>query len=342
MISAMRVPVTDSTFVGEARRAAVDFAKRLDFSVERAGTVAIVTTELATNILKHASTGEIVLAGVSSDHRNGMDVVALDKGPGINSLAESLRDGYSTAGSSGTGLGAIARLADSFDLYTQPGRGTALAARIWSVTETSRSRSSQAGSDEIEIGGLSVPVRGETVSGDAWCVRRLPQGTTILAIDGLGHGQLAADAAKLGVETFLNATEQSPAELLKGIHGALRATRGAAGAVAALDPETRQVRFAGVGNISASVIDGEHSRSFVSMNGILGHEARGYREFTYPWPAGAAVLLHSDGVTSRMNLADYPGLLKRSCTLTAGVLYRDYNRVRDDATVVVARERTGV
>jgi hypothetical protein len=269
-----------------------------------------------------------------------VDVIALDRGPGINSVAESLRDGYSTSGSPGTGLGAIARLADSFDLYTQPGRGTALAARIWSTNETFRDGSSKAGTEAIEIGGLSVPVKGETACGDGWCVRRLPQGTTILAIDGLGHGQLAAEAAKCAAEIFLSAKEQSPAELLKGIHGALRATRGAAGAVAMLDLEMREVRFAGVGNISASVLDGEHSRSLVSMNGILGHEARTYREFTYPWPAGAALLLHSDGVSARMNLADYPGLLSRTCTLMAGVLYRDYNRGRDDATVVVARERT--
>jgi anti-sigma regulatory factor (Ser/Thr protein kinase) len=340
MISAVCVPVTDSTFVGEARRAAADFATRLDFSVEQASNLAIVTTELATNILKHASSGEIVLTGVFSEHRTGVDVVALDKGPGISSIAASLRDGYSTAGSPGTGLGAISRLADSFDLYTQPGRGTALSARLWSSNDTFRDRSSQAGTEAIEIGGLSVPVRGETVSGDAWSVRRLPQGTAILVIDGLGHGYLAAEAAKLGVEIFLNAREQSPVELLKGIHGALQATRGAAGAIAALDPGARQVRFAGIGNISASVITVEDARNLVSMNGILGHEARGCREFTYPWPAGAALLLHSDGITARMNLAEHPGLLRRTCTLMAGVLYRDYNRGRDDATVVVARERT--
>lgn len=342
MISATRVPVTDSTFVGEARRAAVDFAARLGFSMERASNLAIVTTELATNILKHASSGEIVLTSVFSEHHQGVDVVALDKGPGISKIAESLRDGYSTAGSQGTGLGAITRLADSFDLYTQPGRGTALSARIWSTNETSRDRSSQAAAGTIEIGGLSVPATGEPVSGDAWCVRQSPQGKSILVIDGLGHGYLAAEAAKLAVEIFLNAKEQSPAELLSGIHGALRATRGAAGAVAELDLGTRQVRFAGIGNISASVISAEHTQNLVSMNGILGHEARRSRVFTYSWTAGAAVLLHSDGVTARMNLADYPGLLTKTCTLMAGVLYRDYNRGRDDATVVVARERTGV
>jgi anti-sigma regulatory factor (Ser/Thr protein kinase) len=339
MISAVRVPVTDSSFVGDARRAAVDFAAHLGFSVERADTLAIVTTELATNILKHANSGEIVLTAAFMESRKGVDVVALDKGPGIANFAESLRDGHSTAGSTGIGLGAITRLADSFDFYTQPGRGTALAVRIWSSNE--RGHSSKAGACAIEIGGLSVPVRGETVSGDAWSARRSPQGTTILVIDGLGHGQLAAEAAKLAVEIFLNSKEQSPVELLERIHGALRATRGAAGAVAELDLEARQVRLAGVGNISASVITGEHTRNLVSMNGILGHQIQAWREFSYPWPAGASLLLYSDGVTTKLNLADYPGLLTKSCTLMAGVLYRDYNRGRDDATVVVARERIG-
>src|SRR5262249_26365508 len=154
----------------------------------------------------------------------------------------------------------------------QPGRGTALAARIWSSSETSRDRSSNADAGAIEIGGLSVPLKGEAVSGDAWCVRRSPQGVTILVIDGLGHGQLAAEAARLAVEIFLKATESSPAELLKGIHGALRATRGAAGAIAELDLDAPQVRFAGIGNISASVINAQHTHNLVSMNGILGHD----------------------------------------------------------------------
>ena len=341
MISAVRVSVTDSSFVGEARRAAADFAAHLGFSVERAGTLQIVNTELASNIIKHASSGEIVLTTVFLESRKGVDVVALDKGPGIGNVAESLRDGQSTAGSAGTGLGAITRLADSFDLYTQRGRGTALAARIWSSNETFRDRSPKAAAGSIEIGGLSVPLRGETVSGDAWCVRRLPQGASILVIDGLGHGQLAAEAARLAVEIFLKATDPSPGELLRGIHGALRATRGAAGAIAELDLETRQVRFAGIGNISASVIDAQHTQNLVSMNGILGHDTRACREFTYPWPAGASLLLYSDGVTTKVNLADYPGLLTKTCTLMAGVLYRDYNRGRDDATVVVTRERIG-
>ena len=60
--------------------------------------------------------------------------------------------------------------------------------------------------------------------------------------------------------------------------------------------------------------------------------------FTAPWPAGALVLLHSDGLASHWTLDRYPGLSARYPTLVAGVLYRDHRRGRDDTTVVVARE----
>ena len=61
----------------------------------------------------------------------GVEILALDKGPGIRDLERSLRDGYSTAGGAGTGLGAISRLSSEFDVYSPPGKGTALLARIW-------------------------------------------------------------------------------------------------------------------------------------------------------------------------------------------------------------------
>ena len=331
------VSLTDPTFVAEARRTAVDLASGLGFTPEKAGNVAIVTTELATNVLKHAGSGEIIMTAGCLD-TNALELVALDKGPGIGNVAESFRDGYSTAGSPGTGLGAITRLSDSLDLYTQAGRGTALLARIWNAGKAPLPHR-PAGGNGIDIGGFSLPVRGERVSGDAWCVRRSPQGYSILTVDGLGHGARAAEAAQAAVESFLRRPEPSPVANVEQIHGALRATRGAAGAVAQIDLEYRQVRFSGIGNIAASVVDECSERNLVSMNGILGHEIRRLREFTYPWPPGATLLVHSDGLATKTNISDYPGLLNKPSVLIAGVLYRDYTRGRDDVTVVVARER---
>jgi anti-sigma regulatory factor (Ser/Thr protein kinase) len=330
---AIRVPVTDQSLVGEARRVASGLAERLGFSSASAGKVAIVATEAATNLLKHAGGGEILV--YATDEAACLEVLALDRGPGISNIAECLRDGYSTAGSSGTGLGAVARLSEAFEVYTLPSRGTVLAIRICSMP-----RPPAAARPKLEVQGFSIPKPGESACGDAWAVRHSATGSTILAVDGLGHGIMAAEAAHAAVECFMAATALAPGDLLARLHSALRSTRGAAGAVCEIDVGAGQVRFAGVGNISGSIVLGDQLRHVVSMNGTLGHAARAFREFSYDWPAGAILFLHSDGITDHWDPAAYPGLSRKPPGVIAGVIFRDYNRGRDDATVIVAREAT--
>jgi anti-sigma regulatory factor (Ser/Thr protein kinase) len=336
MNHAVSVPVTDSTCVAQARRAAIDVAHSLNFSVERAGRVAIVCTELASNIVKHAASGEMVITQVQNSHQRSVELLALDKGPGMENVAECLRDGYSTAGSAGTGLGAIQRLSDSLDLFTRTGAGTAIAARLSSDPPAKM----PSPPPRIDVAGFSLAMKGEDVSGDAWLARSSPSGCTILVADGLGHGVIAFEAAKSAIDAFECAPEDGPVELLNRVHGALRSTRGAAGAIAQVDVNAAKIRYVGIGNIASSIIGFERSHSLVSMNGILGHEIRTLREFSYAWPPGGTLVLCSDGISTHVNLADYPGLLRRSCAVIAGVIYRDYYRGRDDATVVVAQERS--
>jgi hypothetical protein len=96
--------------------------------------------------------------------------------------------------------------------------------------------------------------------------------------------------------------------------------------------------FAGLGNVAGVAVwpDGER-RGMVSMPGIAGHQARRVREFSYPVDADAAVVLHSDGVTDRWTVRDYPGLLRRSPLTIAATLLRDGGQRRDDACVAVAK-----
>jgi hypothetical protein len=122
------------------------------------------------------------------------------------------------------------------------------------------------------------------------------------------------------------------------MHESMRHTRGAAVAVAELDEERRVIAFSGLGNIAGRIFEsGGTSRSLVSTYGTAGMDARAVREFSYPWPAGAALILHSDGISARWDLADYPGLLSHDPAVIAGVLMRDYCRRTDDATVVVVK-----
>ncbi len=326
--------IRDPSQVAAARREAMALAGALGFDETATGKVAIVVTEVATNLLKHAGGGEVVLKPVHASDTSGIDVLGLDRGRGIPNVARALEDGFSTAGSAGTGLGAVRRLAQLFEVHSAERNGTALLARIWPEQPPA-----PAGRRVIESAGVTRPAPGEDVCGDAWSVKHRAGVTTLLVVDGLGHGVVAADAASAAVAAFNAHSPAPPAELLDSIHGALRATRGAAAAVAEVDPARDLVRYAGVGNISAAVLNAAGARHLVSHNGIVGHTVRKIAEFTYPWTPDALLVLHSDGLASHWRLEAYPGLTVRHPGLVAGVLYRDFTRGRDDVCVVVARER---
>jgi len=125
--------------------------------------------------------------------------------------------------------------------------------------------------------------------------------------------------------------------ILQAMHLALRSTRGAAVALSAIDVDAQVIRHAGIGNISAVVWVAGVSRGLMSHNGIVGHEARKFQELAYPFPRSATLVLHSDGLATRWNLDGYPGLVVHDPALLAGVLYRDFQRERDDVTILVAR-----
>jgi hypothetical protein len=261
-----------------------------------------------------------------------MEILALDKGPGIENVGESLRDGYSTSGSPGTGLGAVKRLSSLFDLYSRPGKGTAVLSQLWGRP------AAPAPAHQLEVGGVCLPVMTERACGDGWAVHQSRQRSLIMVADGLGHGEHAAEASARAVQVFEDYLDDTPAQMMERVHHALRGTRGAAVAVAELPWSQRLMRYAGVGNICGRIVSQEGVSSMVSYNGTVGLEARKIRELTYPWPGDGMLIIHSDGLGTHWNLEAYPGLRARHTTLIGGVLFRDHNRIQDDATVVVARE----
>lgn len=327
---ALRLP--DPSSVGEARRTATGLAGRAGLDVESSGRVALVTTELATNAVKHARDGWCFLSPIPGAEPL-VHVLVVDSGEGIADTAAALRDGYSTSGTAGTGLGAARRASVGFDLYTQTGRGTVVTAVVGPNPEH------RPGLDphQTRVRGVVAPKQGEEVSGDTWALARTPRGIGLLVADGLGHGPEAAKAAAEAARVFERDREWDAAERLDSIHFALTSTRGAATAVALLDHDRREVTFAGIGNISARIVSARGTQGLVSMNGTAGLHASPAREFRYAAPPGALLVLHSDGISARWDLATYAGLMKRDPGIIAGVLFRDFARGTDDAAVVVAR-----
>ena len=325
------VDVHESSQVAEARRAAVVLAEQSGFGVGDAGRVAIVATELATNLIKHGGGGTLLVGSFADESGAGIECLALDQGPGIGDVPQAMRDGYSTAGSPGNGLGAVCRVAELFDIYTRPGAGTAILARL-APGRSAKSVSSP-------FGAVAVPTVGESVSGDGWCRTAWEGGYTVMLADGLGHGPIAAEAAHAAALSFSQTDSgDSPDAILALLHPALRPTRGAAISIARVDLVGGQVVFGGVGNV-AGVLIGEDGglRRMVGNNGTIGHIAKHMKAFTYPLADAAMLILASDGLGTSWRIDAYPGLLSCHPTLLAGVLFRDFTRGRDDVTVLACR-----
>ena len=347
------IPIVEASQVAQARRAATELARNLGFTETEEGKVALLATEVATNLTKHATGGQLLVDSFSEAGVNTIEILALDKGPGMENVSRCIQDGYSTTGSPGTGLGAILRLSSLSDIYSVPGVGTALLARIQSSVQSSRRqpqnqenmnaapRTQRAECRALECGVVCLPKPGEEVCGDAWAVDQRPNRCLTLVADGLGHGPSAAVAAREAVHLFRKHVVQTPAAIMTAAHAALRATRGAALAISEIDQTKQQVRFCGVGNIAGHVLTATGNRGLASHNGVVGHEIRKIQEFTYPWTDEALLVLHSDGLASRWSLDAYPGLVGRHVSVIAGVLYRDFSRGRDDVTVMVVREAPG-
>jgi anti-sigma regulatory factor (Ser/Thr protein kinase) len=333
--SGISIPIDDSSQIGEARRTASSVATAAGLSEVEAGKFAIIGAEAATNISKHATRGEILLRSAGETVR-AVDLIAIDAGPGIRDLEKAFRDGYSTAGSSGAGLGAMARLASAFDVFSAPGVGTVIAARV-SGSPIGAPRKAT-----FEVGVARAAKRGERDCGDDWSLAIDDQrGRGVLTLaDGLGHGMAAAEASRRAVELAEEHAADPPGHLVLALHRGLRSTRGAAVAVAEFWAREPTLRYAGLGNISAAIVGPHGSKSLVSHNGIAGHEMRKVQEYSYDWPVDALLVMHSDGVSARWDLSRYPGLLLRHPNVVAGVIYRDFSRGRDDALVVVVRRVT--
>ncbi len=312
--------IDEASKIGDARRQAARMAQLQELSAEVAGRVAIVTTELANNLLQHGGGGELLLQTVEAGGARLVEILAVDRGRGMTHPDRCLADGFSTAGTMGTGLGAVRRLSSEFDLYSLPDQGTVVMARVGEGAAP-------------YLGAVNIAVNGEVECGDSWRLARGQGFTALLVVDGLGHGVFAAQAAQAALLAFDRSPFDAPRLIMERLHRALSGTRGAAAACARVDA-AGGVSYAGIGNIHGALLGPEGARGLVSHNGTLGLRVTRMHQFEYQRPHGALLLMNSDGISARWNLGARPGLLQRHPAVVAGVLYRDHGRNHDDATVV--------
>lgn len=315
------VKVSDPAHVDAARRAVVREAQALGASAALQARLTVVVQELARNLVTHAGQGRL-LVGYDGTR---LDILSVDRGPGMADVALCLTDSYSTTGTLGAGLGAIRRMSDLFDIHSQPGKGTLVFAGF-----SLGPAAEQAG---LVHAGIATAYPGETLCGDAWAVL----GPRVMVCDGLGHGHSAHDASRRARELFSTHDPGRPLPvLMEALHRALQGTRGGAVALAEIQPACGQVEFCGVGNISG-VLLADRPRSLVSGNGTVGYKVGRLQSFSYPWNAGTTLVMTSDGILSKWSLDAYPGIRQRHPVLLAALLERDFRRLNDDATVVVVK-----
>ena len=338
-ISALHT-ITDERQISSIQLDAMTMARSHGLDAAVVERVGAVLAAMAGNVARHAGSGQIVLRQVGDHSAGCIEILALDKGPGIPDMTRTMRGTATPAGGvpRDTGLAEIRRLADLFDIYSHTGCGTAVVAHVGTPETHDDASCAAEAARHGSVGAVCLPVHGEEECGDAWAIDVSADRVTVMLVDGLGHGPGAAIAARAAMTVFLDVAADSPESILNAMQIALHPTRGAALSVTILDQSRRVATFCGVGNVDGRVVTVDTARHMVPQNGIVGHTMPRPQPTEVPWPADGRLVMHSDGIVSRWRTDSYPGLLARHPSLLAGVLFRDFRRERDDATVLVLRD----
>lgn len=328
----LRIVVKDLSYVGTARRAAREFGQMSglsDVSLER---LLVLTSELATNLAKHAGDGGEIIFDADSTYGSGsVQVVSVDSGPGIVDVEAAMIDGVSGAGTLGAGLGSIKRLSDCFEISSNPGKGTVIVAHVAQQKEAKRTSHNN---ECLRYGRLCVPHPKEARCGDGSSAFISDSIGCFLLVDSSGHGDPAFETSQMAIEVFQKDPSGDPRDIIRNIHQKLTGSRGAAIALAQIRPADEKLIFVGVGNVVARIFDRYCDRGCVSTEGIVGSHFGSLKVFEYEWNKKCVFLMHSDGLKSSARIDC--GLAK-SASLMAAECYRDYSRGNDDASVIVVK-----
>lgn len=324
--------VADRSYLALIKKDIHHLAQTCGFSTQRLAETDIIVAELASNLVKYAKDGQLLVKVITETDRSGLELISVDQGPGITDISRMMEDGVSTSSTLGSGLGAIKRLADQFEVQTIRGWGSIILVRIWTKA-TSQTRKYTA-----EVKGIVVPKPGETDCGDAMSVKQTPQKLSVFLGDGLGHGPEASHAAQKAVKAFEECTEESPAELLRYIHQSVKKTRGLVATIATFDFQQRLWRICGIGNIACRLGNADQIKTCLPYNGIVGMNIpSSINDQEISWHQDQLLILCSDGLKSRFDLYRNNGIYKQDLSILATALYKDYARQTDDMSVVTGK-----
>lgn len=327
--------ITSSAEVIAVRRIAKEMAKEIGFNEQIREEIVLVVSELASNIIKYANRGLVTLTPVFLDNQKGLIIEATDSGSGFNQDV-ALQDGFSSSGTLGFGLGAVNRLMDEFEIFTnEEGQtGTRIVCKRWIYDNPRFERQCP-----FDFGIVSRAKPGEPVNGDAFVIKQGLNRSLVAVIDGVGHGCLAQQAA-LAARHYIEKHSDLPLlDIFRGVDRACRSTRGVVMALAVFDWSRMSLTFASVGNIEVKVLGREtHEKfKFIVRRGIVGKNAPAPVITENAWHLDYALALHSDGLSSQWNWQDFSHHAHKPAQFIAEQIHQAVRKDFDDATLLIVK-----
>jgi anti-sigma regulatory factor (Ser/Thr protein kinase)/serine/threonine protein phosphatase PrpC len=364
--SMLRLRINSDSDVTRALIAASRFADEIGFSRTDCQGISTAVSELARNILKYASDGEILIERVGNDPRPGVQITARDRGPGIKDIEAAMSDHFSSSGTLGLGLPGVKRLMDEFEIDSSPGTGTRVIVRKWRearsqpvrsvLLDAARRARVQRRDAQTSSGAVSAsksapaestvdcayfirPCRGERVSGDMVVAEQRDDLVFLAVIDALGHGPSAHTIADRAAQNLRRSWKADLAQTMRELHECLRGTDGAAAGLCILDVERHAATYVGVGNTVIRTL-GDGGKKAYSTPGTLGHQIRTPREQRLTIDRDEVLVLYSDGVKEQFQLTDYPQLRCHDARTIARTIVTRFGKDHDDASCAVLRYKS--
>jgi anti-sigma regulatory factor (Ser/Thr protein kinase) len=323
--------VADRSYFALLKKEIHAIAVKAGFSDNKVGEVDIIVAEMVSNLVKHAGGGRLLVKLIEEQHIDGIEFITIDDGDGIADVNKMMTDGASTTNTLGHGLGAIKRLSDLFQVYSLKGWGTVMLSRLFKEELPYQKKTN-------EIRSVVVPKPGEEKCGDAFHCRIGSHAVRLFLGDGLGHGAEAAVAVNTAIQVFKTCRDESAADIIKELHRGVRKTRGLVGTAALYLKGEKRWRICGVGNICTRLINGIEMKNSMAYNGIIGHNIpNSMKDQEIDAENAQVILLCSDGIKTKWDLAKYPGILKHDLSILAAVIFKDHARHTDDMSVVAVR-----
>lgn len=306
---------------------------RPHFTEQRTGEIDIVISEMVSNLIKYATRGELLYRLSMQENEPVFEVICIDSGAGIKDVSHAMKDGFSSKNTLGQGIGSILRLSNFAQIYSLPNWGTIVYSQFLHSLDSTKNLNSH-----TLVRCINVAMPGEKVSGDGGSVRHVANKTLVFLGDGLGHGEFAKEAVDKAIETFNKSNCSEPAEIIREVHAAVKKTRGLVGTIGILDHKNKEWQISGIGNIATRLQQGLENKNYSSYNGIVGLNIPGRIENNrYEMEKFQQLILCSDGIKTRWDLAHYPSILKYDPMLLAAAIYKDHARRTDDMTIMIVK-----